>query len=276
MNKFKLILIPIFLLISSTSLYADQKLSPVKATDMCMQHLSDKFNKYGHSYTTFMIADLAGRSENETLTLTYFSQYPDEDKQYDAIVNAFKNKIPFLGDEFSRDAVKKLHSLHGGGRSIIDARRKSLENAIAVNLKNQNDIWKAGLLIHAYADTYAHTDGKYGAKDEKAFGPFAGHAFHSILGKDPDKFTDKNNIPKYTAYVDHLFKLLKTSKAHEKAFLNYKNLIDNNDCKSDECFMKKALPATDLKKITMFKNCMDKNMRSLTQNEVQGVLDQIK
>lgn len=275
MNKFKLILTPIFLLISN-SLYADQKLSPVKATDVCMQRLSNKFNEYGHSYTTFMIADLAGRSEKETLALTYFSQYPDEDKEYDAIVNAIKNKIPFLGGEFSRDAVRKLHSLHGGGRAIIDGRRKSLENAITVNLKNQNDLWKAGLLIHAYADTYAHTEGKYGAKDEEAFGPFAGHAFHSIFGKDPDKFTDKNNIPKYSAYVDHLFKLLKTNKADEKSFVNYKKLIDNNDCKSDECFMNKALPVTDLKKIKMFKYCMDTNMRSLTKNEVQGVLNQIK
>lgn len=275
MNKFKLILTPIFLLIS-TSLYADQKLSPVKATDVCMLRLSDKYTKYGHSYTTFKIAELAGRNEKDKLILTYFSQYPDEDKEYDAIVNAIKNKIPFLGGEFSRDAVRKLHSLHGGGRAIIDGRRKSLENAITVNLKNQNDLWKAGLLIHAYADTYAHTDGKYGAKDEKAFGPFAGHAFHSIFGTDPDKFTNKDNIPKYSAYVDHLFNLLKTSDADEKGFLNYKTLINNNDCKSDQCFMNKALPKTSIEKITLFKDCMDENMRSLTKKEVQGVLNQIK
>lgn len=264
------------LTLTSISLYADQKVGPVKAINECMGQLNIKYGPDGHFYTTYKIAKLAGMNDKDVLALTYFSQYPDEDKSYDAIVNAFKNKIPFVGDQFSKDAVKKLHSLHGGGRSIIDARRNSLEKAISTNIKNQDNIWKAGLLIHAYADTYAHTKGDFNSQSEKAFGPAFGHAFHTLTGNDPDEFTNKANTPKYLAYVDNLFKVLKTKNANDKAFIDYKHIINNNKCGDDSCFTGKVLTKMELEEAEKFKTCMDSNMRSLTKNEVQGVLNQIK
>ncbi len=181
-----------FLLICFLSLFNTQgfagDLSPSIAIKLCSiesTKMQPTFTGTGHLNTTYKIASIAGRM-HEAKALAYFSQYPDEDKNFDAITNAIKNKIPLLNDELSQAIVKKLHSLHGGGQDVIMARRKSLELAIKKNLESSNTIWKSGLLIHAYGDTFAHTNGKFGSNEEVAYGPKSGHLFHSIFEDNPD------------------------------------------------------------------------------------------
>lgn len=45
----------------------------------------------GHKYTTFLIARYAGIKQVDAYTLTYYSQYPDIDKRYEATPVALKS-----------------------------------------------------------------------------------------------------------------------------------------------------------------------------------------
>lgn len=275
MNRFLLMcLLP---LISTFANCGD--LSPSESAKKCSYGSLDPqpfFGPFGHSNTTYKVAEMARRFSGDFYTLSYFSQYPDEDKEYDAIVNSIKNKIPLLGNEFTGDVVKKLHSLHGGDHNFIQNRRKSLEYAIRTNLKNPNDAWKAGLLIHAYGDTFAHTKGKYGSEDEKAFGPAVGHLFHSIFVEDPDQVTKDKGKEKYLAYVDHLFDVLKSDSADENSFLKFKNKIKDTSCTNDNCLKFEVLETRNIKNIDKFNRCMSTNMKPLTVEQVQEVLDKIQ
>lgn len=233
------------------------------------------FEIFGHSNTTYKVSNLAGLSKADVFTLSYFSQYPDEDKTLDAIVNSIKNKIPFVSNQFTNDAVRKLHSLHGGDLTAINDRRRSLEVAIKTNLQKPKDVWKAGLLIHAYGDTFAHTKGGYASSDEKAFGPAVGHLFHSILGENPDQVTKDINKVKYLAYVNSLFNLLRVEDARINDFDQFINIVKNTTCTDDNCLKFEVLKMKDFKQILKFDSCMNANMKRLSKEEVQEVMDQI-
>ncbi|MCH7334690.1 hypothetical protein [Acinetobacter modestus] len=252
-------------------------LSPRDAIKVCSKESEKKpyFTETGHLNTTYKIATIAGRPF-DAKALAYFSQYPDEDKEFDAIRNAIKNKIPFISDDLSQAAVRKLHSLHGGDQDIILARRKSLELAIQRNLESSSNIWKAGLLIHAYGDTFAHTKGKFGSQDEKAFGPFSGHLFHSIFQDDPDNILVGDARVKYTAFVKDLFNVLKTNDADKNALQDYITKAENTNCKTDSCFKREVLGVQEFLGFSKFNSCMDANMKPLSNNQVLDVLNQIQ
>lgn len=254
-----------------------EDLSPSIAIKLCSIESTKKmptFTDSGHLNTTYKIASIAGRSR-DAKALAYFSQYPDEDKTFDAITNAVKTKIPLLSDDLSQAVVKKLHSLHGGNQDIILARRKSLEVAIKKNLESSN-IWKAGLLIHAYGDTFAHTDGKFGSKEEIAYGPVSGHLFHSIFKDDPDNILVGNARTKYIAFVDSLFNVLKTDSSDIAALKVYLLKAEQTNCKTDDCFKSEVLGVQNFLGFNKFNSCMDANMKPLSKEQVLEVLNQIQ
>ncbi|MCI3879567.1 hypothetical protein [Acinetobacter higginsii] len=259
----------------STFSYAKPTLSPTDAAKTCSPTLDVFYNPTGHLATTYLISKYAGQDLKNSLTLSYFSQYPDEDKDYDAIVNAVKNKIPFANDDFTLAVVTKLHSLHGGGSGQVKERRLALEAAIKKNLENPNDMWKAGLLIHAFGDSYAHTLNAFESDKEEAFKPEVGHLFHSIIGEDPDQITRKENQKKYLAYVDKLFGLLKTDRADQAALDSFKLKVENSSCEDDFCLKNEILNGDKLL-INNFQMCMKIKMKPLTREQVQSVMDEIK
>lgn len=254
-------------------------LSPTEASKGCVASLLNqldqrKFNIVGHAETTYVISDLAGQDIVNTHELTFFSQYPDANKELDAIVNAAKNKIPSESNKFTNDIVTKLHSLHGGGSEKIKQRRTEVENAIKNNLKKPEEIWKAGLLIHSLGDTYAHTHKKFWTNEEVAYGPATGHLADSIFGEDPDLITSPKTKVKYLAYIDNLFSILKTDKADILRFEDLKTKVKNTKCKNDTCFSKEVLKFDN--RMNSFNNCMNIFMKPLTRPQVQEVMDQIK
>ncbi|WP_151838132.1 hypothetical protein [Acinetobacter sp. TUM15521] len=255
---------------------ASPTMTPMEAVNKCTPSQNPLYGHLGHQDTTYIIADIAGQSIKNTLALSYFSQYPDADKKFDAIVNAVKNKIPYANDKFTQDAVVKLHSLHGGDSDAIKNRRDNLENLISEYLKNSNDIWKAGLLIHSFGDSYAHTMGKFGTTKEHAFGPEVGHLFHSIIGDDPDKVARKENQEKYFAYVDRLYDLLKTADASQKRLDNFKNEIRNSKCDTDDCLEREVFFKQGNVDLSKYTSCMDTNMKPLSKEQVQDIMDKIK
>nr|WP_314523992.1 hypothetical protein [uncultured Acinetobacter sp.] len=251
--------------------------SPMEAVNKCYLNQAGFYYDYiGHQDTTYIIANIAGQDTKNTLALSYFSQYPDADKKFDAIVNAVKNKIPYANDKFTQDAVVKLHSLHGGDSTAIKNRRNNLEKLISGYLKNSDDTWKAGLLIHSFGDAYAHTKGNFGTTKEQAFGPDVGHLFHSIFGDDPDKVVRKANQDKYFAYIDRLFELLKTDYASQDRLNKFKNEISNSKCTTEECLEQEVFFRHGALNLNDFTSCMDENMKPLSKEQVQDVMDRIK
>lgn len=262
--------------VGSATYAKNQSLTPNEAISHCLSQPDEKlFALPGHLATTYVIAYIAGQGISNTLILAYFSQYPDENKQLDAIVNAIKNKTPLTKDKYTQDAVTKLHSLHGGNLNAIKLRRDSIYNAISSNLKQSNNFWKAGVLIHAYGDAFAHTK-NFGSESEVAYGPTIGHLIHSIIGEDPDQITYKENKQKYLAYVDKLYALLETKNANPKELQDFKESVIQNKCTNDKCFMDEVL--TDFHSIRMnrFTYCMNNNMKPLSKKQVQEIMDQIK
>ena len=104
-----------------------------------------------------------------------------------------------------------LHSLHGGNHDSVLKRRSDLRDLISEGIKNKSlRDYQIGLIIHAFADSYAHTMVKDGQLS--AFGYIWGHLFH---GHEPDLIVyDPEN---YNEYACELYKALslKTSCSPE-------------------------------------------------------------
>lgn len=292
----KLMLIVPVLLVSNHA-FSDE-LSPNEAINACLNNSSILFEEDGHFYTTYAIAKLAGQSDNNAFPLSYFSQYPDESPYTatkNSIISLFKLQPIVNKNGFEKQVVEKLHSLYGGKNKTIENRRKSLNTAIKFNLKNKDDYWKAGLLIHAYGDAFAHTTGDYNKDNEASYSYPIGHAFDSAFKTNPDKIVTAKE--KYIAYTKQLYSLLETSNADKKAFSNFISKINDKNCTTNECIQtiiknaanggissKKAQQLNNdilskgphLNRLERFSSCMSNHMRSLTQNEIQDVMDQIK
>lgn len=114
----------------------------------------------GHLDTPYAIALLAGRSEKEAQLISYYSEYPDEFKEFNAT-----GQFTTLNFKWRKLIYTKLHSLYSGDHYAIVKRRYSIGGAIEESLKNRTEIWKTGILIHSLGDSYAHTKGKYNSKD---------------------------------------------------------------------------------------------------------------
>lgn len=173
----------------------------------------------GHYNTTELIARMAGYSKIDALRLAYFSQAPDDKAfLYSApwvAVWALLPRIFFWS--YHPNVMNVLHSLHNGDHAQVIERRHNLKDEITFlvrernKTKNVKDDWKIGFLIHALADSYAHT---YGAMANlHGYNEFIGHALdYGAQGNKPDEIVANNNYLIYIEYVNALFEALVDAK----------------------------------------------------------------
>jgi len=149
------------------------------------------------------VATATGKYTNaQALELAYYSQIPDQVKDFDAKDNYFHRK-----GEWSKLVVYNwLHSLHGGGLAAILNRRKCLEDVLQGGMGALTS-WQKGLLIHALGDSYAHTYndngiiGAYGWPNGHGPGSVPGHRTDG--GHWPDLIGNRPEL--YKAYVAQLY-----------------------------------------------------------------------
>ena len=75
----------ILLLSGCTSLPGPGKAEPMKAAEECAKGKHVKSEEDGHEFTTYGVSEIANYARKRQLVLTYFSQYPDIDPDYDEI-----------------------------------------------------------------------------------------------------------------------------------------------------------------------------------------------
>ncbi len=162
-----------------------------------------KYQRSGHQFTTYIIAFLAGLGRERSHKLAYFSQFPDDEVRFSATMAFFY----FWDPEYRKQVMATLHSLHGGDSSAVYRRRSDLKKIVEKGIREGSlEDYQIGLIIHAFADSYAHTtieDGRL-----SAFGYEWGHLFHGhapdVIVHDPEKYKD---------YACHLYQALALSNA---------------------------------------------------------------
>ncbi|WP_411851325.1 hypothetical protein ACLB90_01655 [Stenotrophomonas sp. LGBM10] len=161
-----------------------------------------QYNEDGHGYTTFVVARLAGWCVSSALELAWGSQLPDE---FDDL-KATRNAIKWLNGGRPRQIMKVLHSLHG---SDVAKRRTRLARCVADMLTAGTEHWKIGVVIHAFADSFAHT--KIVHSEEVAYDAPIGHL---LDGHKPD------HVPlfpaKFIDYVNALYTCLEPGGQEKK------------------------------------------------------------
>ena len=146
-----------------------------------------KYQRSGHQFTTYIVSMAAGLSRTQSYKLAYYSQFPDDEKRFSATL-AF---IYIFNQDYREQIMAVLHSLHGGGHQSVLKRRVDLRDLIRDGIKNNNlEDYQIGLIIHAFADSYAHTTCHNGQL--KAFDYTWGHLFHGtkpdIIVHDPENY----------------------------------------------------------------------------------------
>ncbi len=256
--------------------------SPMSAREMCNKQASILYTEEGHLYTTSTIASILGYTNDRELMLSYFSQYPDIDPNYDATYVGITHLLIPFNLSWRNDITGVLHSLHGGDQKDVDFRRKKIKKLLSETIKNPKQDVISGLLIHAFADSYAHTKDEFG-KNEVSYGPWIGHAVESIFGQNPDDITIKLNQTKYIAYVISLYDVMKKGVTNGQNndskltdFIDY--IKANAKPQNDGFFLNFHTFNKDkhMRKIDMFAACMQIKSRPLTKTEVQNVINSIK
>lgn len=173
----------------------------------------------GHLYTTFIILRAAGVEESKSYDISYCSQLPDDNLWFSASLAFFYPNI-----KYRNNIMGIIHSLHGGNEQAVINRRNNIKALIQESLlSNVLSNCELGILVHAYADSYAHTYSKNGKL--KAYDLFLGHLLH---GHEPDVIAFYPD--KYANYIAELFDLFKTKKSMKlpnKFLLYVRNLSKN-------------------------------------------------
>ena len=255
----------------------NSQLEPDVVAEVCAQEATPSFGFDGHLYSTFLIARFAGIDGTNAFTLAYYSQYPDED-------STFKATSFFIGyPNWRADVREVMHSLHGGGRDAIDARRAALKKFIKDSLgQDPPNYWQAGLMIHAFADSYSHTKEPLGDSDQKAYGSIFGHLHQ---WKKPDQIARQQVFPKYRETATQLYDILEVEGAGDKEQLTeFLNTIEELTCEgwcwgSDVDRVEKAIIDASYTAGSFSESwyeCIEKRARPLRKEEVQVVFDRIK
>ncbi len=177
-----------------------------------------KYERSGHQYTTYIVSMAAGLGRELSHELSAFSQYPDDEKQFSATSAAFR----VFDQEYRREIMAVLHSLHGGGQEEVLKRRRDLKALTAAGIKDGAlEPYQVGLVIHAFADSYAHTTGDQADGTLEAFDYVVGHLFH---GHTPDLIA--YDPPKYRAYSCALFEALASKGRCEERLADLFAIID--------------------------------------------------
>jgi hypothetical protein len=169
----------------------------------------------GHLYTTFVVAMLAGMPVARAAELSWGSQIPDENRRLTAVSAAWNS----LWNHHSRSIMQTLHSLHGGDAQAIHERRDDLKVLVSIGIAQGEPDWKVGLMIHAFADSYAHTHVEHGT--EEAYGIPWGHGGD---GHTPDQI---GNFPqKYLAYASNLYQALAGGRDPGAALARLRGIVE--------------------------------------------------
>lgn len=245
-----------------------------------------------HAKTTSSVFQAAEYLPEREFVLSYYSKYPDLDRDY----NAIPVSVKYLANPWKRkwlhDVNGALHSLHGGGRAAIDARRRNIEQALSESLKDERLDWLSGLLIHAYGDSYVHTKHKADSAEEKAYGPLIGHALPSLFGDDPDNMKVPETKKKYLLFIDKLYSIITREKDNfsdifpdttggeekpSKEFETFRDAIADYDCNTESCdtFWLDTDPIHQAK-LDAFETYMTALVRPLSEEEIQLAVDLIK
>ena len=181
---------------------------------------SQKYHSDGHGNTTAIVARFAGHNDISAKRLAYFSQAPDELwARYSAPSVAIWGWLPGTWG-YRKRVFDTLHSLHGGDADAVIKRQKKLSIILTDQMTRNAKSWRTGLIIHALADSYAHTKGE--GVNVRAYGPPAGHAF--AWKEKPDEI---NRRPKlYKKYVKKLFRALSNSNSDPTKLTSFFNGLD--------------------------------------------------
>lgn len=256
-------------------------LDPIKAANKCALESSGPFVPDGHLYTTLSIAELVRLPVERQMVIAYFSQYPDIDHDYEAVPVSFKYLLLPHKWQWRNDITGKLHSLHGGDRKAIDKRREVIRKILADLIKDPSSDWISGLLIHAFGDSYAHTQNPYNSSEERAYGVWIGHAIPTLSpwSSSPDNIKALGNEPKYLGYVNDLYETLKTDDSDAAGFKDFLVFVDDLECAGGQCPNFHALfhgqADTKNTRIDNYTDCMNQSMRPLNVPEVQSVMDKL-
>ncbi|WP_152025180.1 hypothetical protein [Congregibacter litoralis] len=236
-----------------------------------------RWNLDGHIYTTLLIADLTNYDVSRQLALAYYSQYPDENADYEATPVAIKYLLIPWHWRWRNDVTGVLHSLHGGDNTAVAERRDAISKALSTSIKNPKQDWLSGLLIHALGDAYAHTANAYGSITENAYGPWIGHAIPSLLHRNPDAIRRPLARKKYLGYVTNLYDVLRQDSSSDTEFAKILDFLAGFECKSDNCGNFHAAYNDSQSDDAMedFSKCMELNSRDLKRDEVQSAIDSI-
>lgn len=250
---------------------------PLEAAQYCTNKVRT-FLPDGHLYTTLSIIDIADYDDSRKMTISYYSQYPDIDPDYEAVPVSFKYlPLPWKW-EWRNDITGSLHSLHGGNKVAINQRRNNIKQSLLKTLKDPKLDWLSGLIIHAYGDSFAHTKNDFNSEEEQAYNVWIGHAISSIFGNSPDDIKQKENEPKYLAYISDLYMTVKTNDNNDEKFNEFRSFVDNLECRGGVCPNFHALytdSPKDDSRIDQFTACMNKTARALKVSEVQQAMDLI-
>jgi RHS repeat-associated protein len=160
------------------------------------------YEEDGHYYTTFMVLRANGYPVRDAEEIAFYSQLPDEDPTLDAREAGEKLLLGVSANDKTalRDIQNYLHSLHGGKAIHVFFRRECLRCLLSGGVSSLKN-WEKGLLIHALADSYAHTAGS--GDDAQAYGAPLGHAVQSLTKwTNPDAIA--NSVEKYSDYIEAL------------------------------------------------------------------------
>jgi RHS repeat-associated protein len=158
------------------------------------------YGESGHFYTTYIVAMAAKNDEKLAYELAYYSQLPDEYDTYNArgALNPLNNPWFAFGTGWAWNIQRELHSLHG---SPAKDRRQCLKKMIMGKCGAPLKTWEKGFVIHAFADSYAHTD----PETENLFSFPVGHAnpFLEDNGHEYDRISLRPKL-----FMDYAYDLL--------------------------------------------------------------------
>ena len=276
-GQFRVLLSTILALVLST-LIADNglKYAPETVAEDCLEDLGGTkfFGRDGHLYSTYLVARYAGVPPSHAYTLAYYSEYPDIDVNY---------KAGFGVLSWQRQVNNYLHSLHGGKRDAVEVRRIALENGIYDQYHQEKPgMWSSGVMLHAFADAYAHTKLPYKNQNQTAYGTTWGHVSN---GFKPDQIAQPEVFPKYAAYVKRLFNILKIEgMANEQLLVNFlqdvEALVCEKSCTNDEIkIVERKIIAIAYDEGTfreIWFQCIESNARPVEKYEMENVINFIK
>ena len=193
----------------------------------------NKWKPDGHINTTHIVATIAGVPAYTAERYALYSQVPDTQwLRFSApAVSVWATFIPWEWD-YRYDINTILHSLHGGNKAQVEARRMLLAKEINhyARLDIRENDWKVGFLIHALGDSYAHVYQKNPQSDQQAYGPAIGHAMSKgIYSAD----SIHENMDNYLNYIHALYEALNTGNGNQAALYNFKHTVDYSRTKDD-------------------------------------------